>query len=192
LKKNRSIPHLFPFLILTLFFQAAPGYAFLDAILSVRMEGGLVFADARLDWSEPERIIPGLNDGYKSEIFFEFRLYERVNGPFPFIGDRLVAEKRLVCEGYRDFFSRQFFLETQGAGFREFPSIREFLAAFFVIRNVAIASQNGKNGSGHYVLARISLVPVKFEPPLHIIALFSSMNLTTDWVQSDIIAGDGK
>ena len=51
---------------------------------------------ARLNFNEGNWIVTKKEDGLASEIQFQLRLFRRQRVPFGFLGDRLVAELRLV------------------------------------------------------------------------------------------------
>lgn len=166
-------------------------YPLFNTVLSARMDNFELKVTAALEWDESQEFIPSLNDGFKSEISFQFRLYKKAKGLFAFLGDQLILEKEESYTGYRDFFSQTYVIQKKNSGYSEYGSIFDFLKNYFVISNYRLAEINRDNFSEYYVQARIGLSPVKFEPPLHIITLFGSMNLTSGWIRSDINASEG-
>ena len=82
-------------------------------------------------------------------------------------------------------------METNGQGVRKFDRQEEFLENFFKLTDFPLARLADLNGVDYYVLARISLNPVRIVPPLNIITLFSS-GATTPWVESSPLALKGQ
>ncbi len=156
-----------------------------SAALRAELSGGEVTVSAELEGEMSDEILSSLKDGLKSEIIFQFRLYQKNRGLLSLFGDRLIFEKKISRIAYFDIFEGFFVMETQGEGVRKFLSKENFLKHFFQINDYNLTELKYENLSQIYVLARISLNPVRIVPPLNIISLFfTNTGVKTPWVES--------
>jgi hypothetical protein len=132
-------------------------------------------------------VLAALNEGFKSEIVFQFRLYERKHGFFAYFGDRLIFEKSFTRLAYRDLFEQQFVIESQD----ERSAVKgdeAFVPAFFRLSDFLLAAIREIDVRDYYVLARIRVQPVRLVSPLNIVTLFSRQAVTTTpWLAADIL-----
>ena len=177
------------FLVFLSFITIVEAGAFDDTTaLTAELARGVVTVSARLMGGMTGEILSSLEDGLKSEIIFQFRLYHKNTGLFSLFGDRLIFEKKITRVAYFDIFEDFFVMETQGAGVQKFRQKEEFLGEFFQFNDYSLAKLKDENLSQMYVLARISLNPVRIVPPLNIISLFFTHTaVTTPWVESALI-----
>ncbi len=159
-----------------------------EASLSVRPQDGLLVSSLKLTGVDPSRVLDTLEDGLRAEVVFQLRLYQKKRGLAGFLGDRLLAERRVVQVASYDLFTGQYVLERDDGPKRRYAASGSFLEDFFSLRGLAMQGLSGR-GSG-YMLGRIRLSPVRFIPPLNIISLFRDrVSLTTPWTEVPVQSG---
>ena len=147
---------------------------------------GSIYVDAFFSYDDTEEIFRSLGDGLKSEIIFEFRLYEKNEGFFSFFGDRLLLEKRPSYTAYFDVYEDAYVVVETDGTYRQFDNKQTFIDNFFSISDFMLA-EDLKNILRHYILARIRLIPIKLIPPLTVIALFAETgNISSSWEEGYI------
>jgi hypothetical protein len=158
----------------------------LEASLSVHIAGEWASAELQARSFESESIITSLEEGLTSQIFFQFRVYYRNHGFFALFGDRLILEKRFSYNAYKDFFLDQYVIQLDDLPSVYFDTMDDFLTFFSMMIDNQLIEAHRVNSTDYYVLAKVSINPVKLEPPLHIISLFSSIGRTSGWIESSI------
>ncbi len=159
-----------------------------EAIVSAKLAQTGVIASAELQYETVTEVIDSLSAGLKSEIIYQFRLYERTNGLLSFFGDRLVAEARPAYTAHFDVFRDVYVVGTNDGTEQLFQTEADFVRGFFHIQDVALGQSTLEDPLSHYVQVRIRLIPVKLRPPLTIIALFSAAgSIFTDWVTAPVV-----
>lgn len=157
-----------------------------EVTLSAVLRDGDVRVDARFDFDETDAMFDYLGDGLKSEIVFEFRLYEQSEGFFSFLGDRLLLEKHSAHTAHFDMYSGKYVIVDGEGEQREYVSRQSFLHEFFAISDYVL-SEAFHRIAHCYILARIRLNPVKLVPPLSVIALFfETGSVTSQWHRGSI------
>ena len=160
--------------------------------LSAVVEEKVITVSAQLEEVSPNEVLSSLQEGLKSEIIFQLRLYHKNRGFFSFFGDRLILEKTITRIAYLDIFEDLFVLETEELGIRKFRRKDHFLKSFFQLQDYRLAELSDENSSKFYVLARISLKPVRIVTPLNIISLFfRSTAITTPWAETALAKRQG-
>jgi hypothetical protein len=117
-------------------------------------------------------VLAALQDGLASEIQFQLRLFRRQRVPFGFLGDRLVAELRLVRTARYDRFQRQYRIQSPAEAESLHAEARGFLEAFFALGPLPLGQLAAGEAGQHYVQSRVRLSPVKIVFPLKLITLF--------------------
>jgi hypothetical protein len=141
---------------------------------------------ATLSGSDSEQITHAIIEGLKSEIIFQFRLYKKNTGFFSFTGDIFISEKSTVRIAYKDFF-RNYFIIQSGNATEEFTDESEFFTEFFSIDGFGIEFPKNMTSGEYFIRCRITLNPVKVEPPLHIVSLITPIGTSTPWVEQHFI-----
>ena len=163
----------------------------LDAIL----RSGKVYATVDyLDSQFAERgvsashdVLSSLWEGLRAEIAFQLRLYRRNSGPFAFLGDRLLTERRVYQIASFDFYENRYKIQRDDHPAGEYKGEAEFLDAFFSIPETVLGEIETDAKEDYYLLARVRMMPVKIIAPLNIITLFSSDTVfTTPWVEAEL------
>jgi hypothetical protein len=158
-----------------------------EADLSVRTEGRRVVASVELRQPPVAAIVDALQDGLKSEIVFELRLYRRQTGFLAWLGDRPIISLRETRVAAFDPFTARYVTFRNGRLEESFADQAEFLRHFLSLSEHTVGAVEAGTGALYYVLARIRLSPVRIIGPLNIVTLFSSENLvTTDWVEEPL------
>ncbi len=157
----------------------------------IQLQAGLASREIRVSadfrGGEIQEVLAALQEGFKSEIVFQFRLYERKRGFFSYFGDRLIFEKNFVRLAYLDLFDQQFVIESLNER-RAMKDEQEFVSAFFRLSGFLLAGIREIEVQDYYVLARIRVQPVQLVSPLNIITLFSRQAVTTTpWLAVDIL-----
>ena len=178
---DSKVPRLIAFIILIFFYT--PGVWAFETFLSIYIDIDWVKITVKAEDLEGEKIIASLEEGLTAEIFFQFRVYNINRGFFSFLGDRLVLEKKLSYIAFKDFFLKQYVIQTGDNQYKYFNNVDDFLNSFLTLTEYNLIETHNVNQSEYYILARTSINPVKLEPPLHIIALFSSIGRTSAWVE---------
>ena len=138
--------------------------------------------------SHSQEVLSSLWDGLKAEITFQLRLYRRNSGLFAFLGDRLLAERRVVQIASFDFYENRYKIQRGDGTAGEYAAETEFLDAFFSLPETELGNIEVGDGEDCYLLARVRMMPVKLIGPLNIITLFSSDTVfTTPWVEAELI-----
>ena len=149
--------------------------------------GDLLEVSITLKGGDAEQVIASIQDGLKSEIVFQARLYERNRGLFSFLGDRLFVERKVVQVAYFDFFEDMYVVESELKGTRKYEQREEFMRDFFQLADLRLQDMRDlkREPGSYYILARIRLDPVRLVPPLNIISLFYS-SAVTPWQEIQI------
>jgi hypothetical protein len=158
----------------------------LEASLSVDLTREWTRAELKAHSFESDIIITSLEEGLTAQIFFQFRVYFQNRGFFSLFGDRLIIEKSFSYNAYKDFFLDQYVINSDDAPPVYFATEDEFLDYFSIIKDNQLIETRRINNEDYYVLAKVSINPVKLEPPLHIISLFSSIGRNSGWIESSI------
>jgi hypothetical protein len=155
--------------------------------LSVRTEDRRVVVSVTLRQPPIASIVDALQDGLKSEIVFELRLYRRQSGFLAWLGDRPIVSLRETRVASFDPFAARYVTFRDGRQEESFSDQAEFLRHFLSLSEHTLGTVEAGSGGLYYVLARIRLSPVRIIGPLNIVTLFSSENLvTTDWVEEPL------
>ena len=158
----------------------------LNILISNKVSSDWIEVSAKLVGFQPDKILKSLNEGLKAEIFFQFRLYKKNKSIVSFFGDWVVAEEKPFFIAYRDFFSDLYIIETSEHKKYTFSEAEMFTEHFSGISSYRFFNISNIDISEYYILARIIINPVKLEPPLHIISLFSPIRRMTNWAKSNI------
>jgi hypothetical protein len=146
-------------------------------------------ASASLRFGDPRtaEVLTALSEGLSAEIHFQLRLYRRSQKRFLFLGDRLLAERRLSQTARYDLFEECFVIERQGRRMSRFRDSEAFLEAFCTLQGLPVGDLAGADPAGHYLLGRVRLYPVKILFPLSLITLFRpQLAVSSPWLQEDL------
>lgn len=162
-----------------------------ETLLTAVEREGKVIVSAALSGIESEQIYSTfrkglLEEGLKTEISYQFRLYRRNKGFFSFLGDKVITEKKIIKTAYLDIYERVFIIEVNEE--KEVLLYEEdFLRSFFKAEDVRIGGVSSGESREHYVLARISFSPVRLVPPLNMISLlYKKTAVVTGWTEAEI------
>jgi len=162
-----------------------------ETLLTAVAREGTVIVSATLSGVESEQIYSTfrkglLEEGLKTEISYQFRLYRRNKGFFSFLGDKVITEKKIIKRAYLDIYERVFIIEVNEEK-KVLLYEEDFLRSFFKAENVQIGSLSSRESKEHYVLARISFSPVRLVPPLNMISLlYKKTAVVTRWAEAEI------
>jgi len=162
---------------------AVPGQ---EILLSAGLTSREIRVSADYAGDEIEEVLSAIQEGFKSEIVFQFRLYERKRGFFSYFGDRLVFEKSVTRLAYHDLFEQRFVVES-GDERRTLGGEEQFVPAFFRLSGFLLALIRDIDVRDYYVLGRIRVQPIRLVSPLNIVTLlFQQTVTTTPWQAVDI------
>jgi len=162
-----------------------------EALLTAAASEGRVIVSATLSGVEFEQVYSTfrkglLEEGLKTEISYQFRLYRRNKGFFSFLGDKVITEKKIIKTAYLDIYERVFIIEVNEEK-KVFLYEEDFLRSYFKAEDVQIGRLSNVESKEHYVLARISFSPVRLVEPLNIISLFyKKIAVVTRWTEAEI------
>jgi len=140
--------------------------------------------------SERPDIIESLDNGLRSEISYEIKIYQQTSGLRSIFGDRLIREEHIHYEGKRDNFSNDYQLFSD-SGVRRFSEPEVFLEHYYELENYPIPFAPTP-GEDYYLLGRIVVEDIKLVPPLNLLTLFMRKNRTvTDWYRHPINGANG-
>lgn len=170
-------------LIIVAFVSLAPCYAYASAtVLFVSVDDTDARVSSSLAGSDRATIKGALDDGLKSEIVFQFRLYKKNTGFFSFMGDILLFEKTAVRFAYKDLFKNQYIIQSNDET-TVYTDESEFMDRFFSLAGYVIGFPESLSPGEYSILGRITVNPVKLEPPLHIVSLITPIGTTTAWTE---------
>ena len=162
-----------------------------ETLLTAVAREGRVIVSAALSGVESEQIYSTfrkglLEEGLKTEISYQFRLYRRDKSFFSFLGDKVIAEKKIIKTAYLDIYERVFIIEVNEEK-KVLLYEEDFLRSFFKAEDVQIGRLSSRESKEHYVLARISFSPVRLVPPLNMISLlYKKTAVVTRWTEAEI------
>jgi len=153
----------------------------------VTLQEGWVLASFRYGDPPAAEVVQALDEGLAAEIQFQLRLYRRQRGVFAFLGDRLLAERRLVRTARFDRFERLYRVQESGAVEVRFPEVASFLEAFCSLDFLSLGPLPPGGAGECYVQARARLTPVKLVFPLGLINLFfPQTTFLTSWLRVEL------
>ncbi len=170
--------------ILLVFLAVSNAFA-IKTEVEAHILSNILLIDARLTGGNGQEIANALQNGLKSEIVFQFRLYKKNLGFFSFAGDMFILEKKVSYVASCDFFDRQFIIRS-GEKNLVFENAAEFLDQFFKLESFPVTLQEKIDPEDYTMLARITINPIKLDPPLHIVSLITRLGETTGWVETSI------
>jgi hypothetical protein len=183
-------------LVLILLLLASTALSAQEARLDAKIRSGKVYAAvdyqdshfAKRGVSASQDVLDSLWEGLRAEITFQLRLYRRNSGPFAFLGDRLLDERRVYQIASFDFYENRYKIQRDDQEAVEYEGEAEFLDAFFSLPETELGEIETEKRQDYYLLARVRMMPVKIIAPLNIITLFSSDTVfTTPWVEAEPI-----
>jgi len=137
--------------------------------------------------SASQDVLSSLWEGLRAEIAFQLRLYRRNSGPFAFLGDRLLTERRVYQIASFDFYENRYKIQRDERSTGEYVGEAEFLDAFFSLPETELGEIETEESDDYYLLVRVRMMPVKIIAPLNIITLFSTDTVfTTPWVEAEL------
>ena len=158
-----------------------------EARLDAMLRSGKVYAAVDYLDSHSQDVLASLWEGLRAEIAFQLRLYRRNSGPFAFLGDRLLSERRVYQIASFDFYENRYRIQRDDQTAGEYKGEAEFLDAFFSLPETELGEIETEEREDYYLLARVRMMPVKIIAPLNIITLFSSDTVfTTPWVEAEL------
>ncbi len=170
-------------LLLTALVSLSPSSAYASATaLLVSVYDIDARVSSSLAGSDRATIKDALDEGLKSEIVFQFRLYKKNTGFLSFMGDILLFEKTAVRIAYKDLFKNQYIIQSNDET-SVYTDESEFMDRFFSLDGYVIRFPEGLSPGEYSILGRITVNPVKLEPPLHIVSLITPIGTTTAWTE---------
>ena len=158
-----------------------------EARLDAMLRSGKVYAAVDYLDSHSQDVLASLWEGLRAEIAFQLRLYRRNSGPFAFLGDRLLSERRVYQIASFDFYENRYRIQRDDQTAGEYKGEAEFLDAFFSLPETELGEIETEEREDYYLLARVRMMPVKIVSPLNIITLFSTDTVfTTPWVEAEL------
>ena len=166
---------------------AIPYVSSIETDLELNASNGWIEASSAIIGMDHKDIVSSLDEGLRAEIFFQFKIYRVTSGFFSVFGDWLVMEKKPSYIAYKDFFLDEYIIETSLNERYSFNDVSDFIDHFLRITDFKLVHTESLPVYDEcYILARVSVMPVKLEPPLHIIEIFSSIGRTTKWAESPV------
>ena len=168
-----------------------------ESVLSGTVTQGWVNASLRFSDPRQEEVLAALDEGLAAEVHFQLRLYRRLQGRPTFLGDRLLAERRIAQTARYDRFAERYVIERQGRRVGEFSEPAAFLEAFCSLRDFPVGRLSGPlpapaRGASlppaeHYLLGRVRLYPVRVVFPLSLITLFlPKLAVESRWLEQEL------
>jgi hypothetical protein len=149
--------------------------------LTAARHGGVVTADVRFLWNREEELVSSLRDGLESRITFTVRLSAAKPGLLPFLGDTLVAERRVSRSAFYDMLEQRFAMESDGGARVEFEEPKALVGEFLRLKALPMGAAGGGETS---VSARVRFEAVRLMPPLGIVTLAgAAASYTSPWVR---------
>ncbi|MBN1797026.1 MAG: hypothetical protein JW822_00500 [Spirochaetales bacterium] len=137
--------------------------------------------------SGKQAVLEALNDGLKSHITFSIKIYERSEGLFAFLGDRLVAEYNPSSVAYKDFFDDEYVIESWRGEKTGFKSFEQFFKTFLTLNDFILQGIEESEVSGYYMLVRVQLDSVKLIPPFTILSFLPFKGrFLSPWVRMEL------
>lgn len=125
-------------------------------------------------------LLATLEEGYESQIYFHFRLYEDIKGPLSLFGDKLVLSKTVSSTAYKNFFFNEFVIEDNTGNTEYYSESTAFLSAFLNLLKYRFYRTDRQALPDYYLLCEATLVPVKLESPLNLVLLFKKISLSSE------------
>ena len=155
-----------------------------DIELNIETNEDELSASISLNYEESYKVINSLQDGLEAEIIFEFRVYEKEEGFFTIIGDKLIIEEKTSSKASMNFFENSYNIITSENIVSNYITEEDFLINFF--KKKIIRTLNVEMDKKYYIQARVQLNHVKLKPPLDLILFFYQIGFTSDWVEKKI------
>jgi len=165
-----------------------------ESALSGTVTQGWVNASLRFSDPRREEVLAALDEGLAAEVHFQLRLYRRLQGRLAFLGDRLLAERRIAQTARYDRFAERYVIERQGRRVGEFSEPAAFLEAFCSLQEFPVGRLSGPPAAPtpsvaarHYLLGRVRLYPVRVVFPLSLITLFlPKLAVDSRWLEQEL------
>ncbi len=149
--------------------------------------GGQLVVSLSLQKPPAQEILERLREGLKSEIRFDVRVYQKANGIFRFLGDKLIGECHPAYEAQWDEFSNQFIVTTGDHRSYRLGSAAAFAKFFFSLPYYTTRIQLPP-GRSYYMLTSIEVDATKLVPPLNMISLLVPIDRhTTPWERTRLV-----
>lgn len=187
LKKNKHITCLkISFTILFLFNNLVVESDEIPEI-HVSLENSLISISALPSDTLKQMILSCLDDGLKSQIYYQIRAYQKNQGFFSFLGDIIIFETNPSYLAYFDFFETKYTIQTNTMDIIKIDNSDDFLDTFFSLLNYRLKELDELHTGIYYVNIRIHLEPVRLVPPFNLLSLFKAdESFTSDWIQFDL------
>jgi hypothetical protein len=129
-----------------------------------------------------EKIVSSLQEGHRSEIRFQMRLYREIDGFLRIFGDRLVADHLLIYEARWDSINQHFIvIDNEDREYSPFSSEDEFIR-FFLNLDAYRMTIDASDTEQLYLLCRSRIQSIKLVPPLTLMSfLIPRFRETTAW-----------
>jgi hypothetical protein len=165
-----------------------PGLAAAQTVdLSVSTRASMLSASLSYHGEQIPEVVSMVRKGLESRITFTVRLYEKRSSPIPFIGDRMVTQKRVARSAFWDFLDDRFVVESDDGAQVTYGSAEEFLKGFFILNDLFLSDVPRDARRLLYVTARAQFEPVRLMPPLTLVSLVGGAAIsTTPWVRKDV------
>lgn len=171
-------------LLLSFLGQAAYGQ---EIGLYLRTSGRTVSAELVFQWDQRTELLEYVKGGLGSRVEFLFRVHEKRPAIVPFLQEVLVSETSLERSASFDIFSGEYSVVSQREGKAFYTEPEAFLAQFLTVRDLVVFS-GLQTGSSYAVAVKVRLTPIRFVPPLNIIALFGGMApYNSPWIRREVL-----
>ena len=119
-----------------------------------------------------------------SQNFHPITLYQK--GFFSLFGDKLIFSRDITYIAYKHLFFNEYVIEKSDKTLMFFDDVNAFFTFFFSYEDDKFYKWDKQETEGYYLLCRVTLIPEKLEPPLHITSLIYRLGLTSDWKRCDL------
>ena len=151
-------------------------------VFSVNIQNHYIYTSATFVLDNADELINNLKSGFRAEITFQFRLYEKQSGLLSFLGNRLIKEIKITKSAWYDIFEGAYVIESKGLEVGRFKKKDNFLTNFLSInyRKLIIDSKCRKGSC--ILMGRVYFVPIKLIAPLNLVRVFTPLgSTTTEW-----------
>ncbi len=177
-------------LIIIYFFVSGSSICSQEAVLAVKTRNDRTLISIILEDYPAEEIMENLMKGLHSEISYEIKVYKIQKGILGIFGDRLYSNENPVYNAWRDNFSNEFIIETNGTR-TAYKDRDSFLTGFFSLIDFYCPNTDFNN-SGLYILGRAVIRKLHRVPALNLLNQVLRENIyTTPWKRFDL-PGKGK
>jgi hypothetical protein len=159
-----------------------------EIILLLKLKGNSCSLTVNFLSTEKQVVLTALEDGLKSQIIFQIKVYEKRDDFFSFLGDRLVSEYFPTFIAYKDFFDNTYIIEDHSGKKKSYSDTDKFLNAFFSLKDFIMEGMDESRFSSYYVVVSVQMDSVRLIAPFTLLYLFPfKERFSSQWVRKDFI-----